>query len=192
MPNANPSIDPANYDTLVGTFRHIAGKIAQELNVALPARVIAFDRGPPAVVNVQPLITVLTTAGEAVPRAPIASAPVVQIGGGGYFMSFNLVEGDQGLLIACDRDISGYLQSASESQPSTVRTHDFSDSFFIPLIVGGYTIAAEDAMNAVLQNLAGTIRLSLMPDQVKITGNLRVEGEITALGSITPNVPDPP
>lgn len=202
-------IDPADEDSLIGTFRFILGKALQNIEGLLPAKVIAFDRTDPGRVQVQPLITMITTDGSQVSRADVASVPVLQIGGGGYFLSFNLQVGDLGWLFASDRDISLFLQSYEESPPNTFRKFQFSDGIFIPTIMRNYTIAGEDAEHAVLQSTDGSVRIALWPDKVKITapegleidgpitvnghalidGDLRVEGDITASGDITPNVP---
>jgi hypothetical protein len=188
----------------------------QSIDNVLPAKVINFKSGPPDYVQVQPLIKVLGTDGASVSRAQISSVPVCQIGGGGYVIRFNIMPGDHGLLIACDRDISLYMQSGQESQPNTYRKKDFSDSFFLPIVMRDYLINSEDMGNAVLQNIGGSIRISLFSDKVKITGNsefaddvliagnltvsgkikvlgdINCGGNITAAGTITPGIPLPP
>lgn len=166
--NANPSIDPANEGTLTGAFRQIFGKLLQDVNGMLPARVIAFDRTTNRV-QVQPLISVLTTDGNTVARAQIASIPVFQIGGGGHILNFNLVTGDLGWILASDRDISLFLQSYSAQKPNTERKCNFADSLFIPDVMRNYTIAGEDSDNVVLQNLNGSVKISLSQTTVKIS-----------------------
>lgn len=168
MTNANPSVNPANEGTLVGTFRHIFGKLLQDVNGMLPAQVIAFNRTQNRV-QVQPLIAVLTTDRQQVSRAQLASLPVLQIGGGGMIMNFNLNPGDLGWIMASDRDISLFLQSYNEAKPNTERKCNFADSLFVPDVMTGYTIAPEDAENAVWQTLDGTTRLALWEQFFKLT-----------------------
>lgn len=215
--NANPSLDPSNNDSLVGTFRQVLKKELQNIGVCMPAVAFAFDRET-ARAEVQIQINVLGTNGEQVSRAQIASAPVYQIGGGGFFLSFPLpAAGAPGWLIVCDRDISLYLQSGGPSPPNTLRLHNYADGFFLPDIMGGYTIADEDAENAVLQNLDGTVRVSLGASEIKFTaptiifdgpveikdrltvderiiaqGDISSGANITAVGTIDPNTPIPP
>ncbi len=217
--NNNPAIDPADNGTLLGTLRFFFNKMLQDVNGMLPARVIAYDRTINRV-QVQPMIAVVTSDGSQVSRAQIASLPVLQLGGGGYMLNFNLVEGDLGWILANDRDISLFLQTYTETQPNTNRIKNFGDSLFIPnILVKEYNIDEEDAEHAVLQSTNGNVRIALWPDRVKITapeglevegpiaanggitisgggdtpllvtGNLRVVGDITASGSITPFVP---
>ncbi len=163
-----PSIDPANEGDLLGAFRHILGKELQQLDGMLPAKVIAYDRTLNRA-TVQPLIMLLTTSNTTVQRANIASIPVYQIGGGGFILNFNLKAGDLGWIKASDRDTSLFLQSYSASAPNTIRKHSFSDAVFYPDVMKGYTIAGEDAENAVLQNLDGSVKISLSQTGVKIT-----------------------
>ena len=217
----NASLNPADNDSLTGLLRHSFDKFMQDKNGVLPAKVIAYEPGSPPYVQVQPLIKMVGTSGETKSRAQLSKIPVVNIGAGGYFLHFNLKAGDMGLIVACDRDISLFLQYGAESPPNTYRKKDFADSFFIPIVLYNYTINAEDSENAVLQNLDGSVRLSIFPNKVKITGGLEVDtlkvtgdaeilgnmditgrtiingnlntgADITAAGTITPGVPIPP
>ena len=181
--NNIPSIEPANNNSLAGTLQFSFLKLMQGVNGMLPATVIAFDRTQNRV-QVQLLITILTTSGEQVARQQIASLPVLLLGGGGYVLNFNLNAGDLGWVLASDRDISLFLQSYSQSPPNTARMFSFSDGLFIPDVMRGYTIDPTDAENAVLQNLDGTIAISLTPTGVKIRGGLTVEGLLTAQGGL--------
>lgn len=214
MLNSNPSINPANEDSLTGTFRHVFNKLLQDVNGMLPAKVIAFDRTT-NLVQVQPLIMLVTTGGTVVPRAQVASIPVLQIGGGNFMLNFNLVPGDLGWIMASDRDISNFLQSYAQASPNTFRKNNFADSLFVPNIMTKYTIADEDTENAVFQSLDGTVKITLSntkitlsapqieitSDDVNITSSapivmtaplFAVSGNITAGGTITPGVPPPP
>lgn len=165
---AKPSRDPANDDSMVGMFNEILGKMLQNLDDCLPARVIAFDRSANRV-SVQPLIQVITTQGERVTRGQIDGLPVLQIGGGGFGLFFNLRKGDLGWIKANDRDISLYLSTGQESQPNTARKHTFSDALFIPDVQRDFTIDSEDGANAVLQSTTGYVRVSLFFDKLKLT-----------------------
>jgi hypothetical protein len=215
--NNNPSINPADNGSLAGSLRLAFNKLMQEVNGMLPARVIKYDRDENRV-QVQLLITIVTTDGSQVDRQQVASLPVLLLGGGGFFLSFPIKEGDLGWVLANDRDISNFLQSYANAPPNTYRKFSFSDGLFIPDIMRGYTIAGEDDENAVLQNLDGTIKISLSETTIKITaptvivdglldaqggisgggaglipftftGNMHVVGDITASGSITPFTP---
>ena len=209
--NANPSLNPANTGSMVGMFREVLGKFLQNVDDMLPAKVISFDRATNRA-QVQPIIMMVTTEDKTVSRAPVASVPVFQIGGGGFILNFNLLPGDLGWIKANDRDISLYLQAASEAIPNTARKHSFQDAVFFPDPVRGYAINGEDTDNCVLQSLDGSVRVALWSDRVKITaphivldsplttitgelqtgtasgGAATFGGSVTATGEITTNL----
>lgn len=170
---APPSGNPADIGSTVGLFRQVLSKFLQGVDDMLPARVIAFDRDK-NLVQVQPLIMVLTTDDRVVSRAQVASIPVFQIGAGGYVLNFPIQAGDIGWIKANDRDISLFMQSFSEQGPNTLRKHSFEDAVFFPNVLTGYTINGEDDGNVVLQTLDGSQRVSIWPDKVKITSDTRV------------------
>lgn len=190
MINAIPQHNPAFDGSLAATMAEVLRQHLREVDDMLPATVISFDRTAARAV-VQPCIRMITTKGQQIERAQIASVPVLQIGGGGYFMSFPLNPGDFGFIKANDRDISAFLQYAAKASPPTGRIHSFSDGLFIPAKLFNFTIVSEDTENAVIQNDSGTVRIALFPDRVKITGLLTVEGEIRASGNILANRPMP-
>lgn len=210
-----PSIglDPATQDSLVGAMNFALSKfLNQSIDDMLPAKVIAFDPTPPASVQVQPLIQMISTNGTLIPRGQIAKVPVLTMGGGGFLMFFNLKPGDLGFIKANDRDISLFIQNLDEEAPASNRSHNFSDSIFIPASLSDYIINPSDD-GLVIQNLDGTSKVSITdnkitvaapaveidstttviinsPTQVTVnTPLLRVEGAITAAGTITPNTP---
>lgn len=176
-----PSVDPADQDSMIGLLRTAFDKFLQNTDDMLPARVVTFDRAKNRA-TVQPLIRMITTNGETLARPPVASIPVVQMGGGGMVMLFNLKAGDLGWIKANDRDISLFLQSYGEQQPNTLRKHSFSDAVFIPDVMRGWTLAGEDAANAVLQTKDGSQRVSIWPDRIKLSSGPVVSMTISATG----------
>lgn len=165
---APPSRAPSNDDTLVGMFRTVLGKFVQNLDDCLPARVIAYDRTSNRA-TVQPLIQMVTTEGERVSRAQVASVPVFQIGAGGWVLHFPIKPGDIGWIKATDRDMSLFLQRLAEGPPNTKRMHSFEDGVFFPAVLSGHVIAAEDSDHPVFQSLDGSTRVALWPEFAKVT-----------------------
>lgn len=166
--NANPSLNPADNGSFTGVLNTVLRKMMQNTDDMLPARIVAYDRASNRA-QVQPMVMLLTTAKQKVKRAQIASVPVIQIGGGGFMLNFNLQAGDMGYIKANDRDISVFLQSMAEDVPHTARMKSFEDGVFIPAIMDGFSIAGEDESNAVFQNLDGSVRVALWSNKVKIT-----------------------
>lgn len=181
MPNGynNPSLDPADNNSLAGSIRFAFSKMIQKTDGMLPAQVIAYDRAENRV-QVQLLISLITTSGASVPRQQIASIPVLLLGGGGLFLSFPINTGDLGWVIANDRDISNFLSTYSTAIPNTNRIKQFSDGVFMPDIMRGYTLADGSDGAVVLQNTNGSVFISVTDTDVTIT----------AADSVTINAPD--
>ncbi len=169
MKNAPPSRNRAGDNTLTGLFSLFSAKLKQNIDDMLPAKVIAYDRATNRA-QVQPLIVQVSTLGEQINRAQIASVPVLQLGGGGFVISFPIETGDLGWIKASDRDITFFLKNYTQAAPNTQRTHSFSDAVFIPdSFMKDVVINSEDAANLVIQNLDGTVRVAIWSDKVKIT-----------------------
>lgn len=187
-PHANPSRDPANDDSLLGMARQILDKFLQQVDDMLPARVVSYDRATNRAI-VMPMIKVLTTDNRQLSRAQVASVPVMQYGGNGAVLSFDVTAGDIGWIKANDRDISLMLQSYRDEAPNTLRKHSFNDALFIPDVMRGVTIAGEDAHNAVLQTLDGSVKVAIWPDRLKlVAGGLSITmgpTQIDVVGAVT-------
>ena len=169
-----PSIDPSARGDLSGTVRLVLTKFLQQVDDMLPARVISYDRET-NMARVQAFINVVTTAGTRVPRAEISSIPVLQLGGGGFVLSFPIQPGNMGWIKANDRDISMFLQSYTSSDPNTQRMHSFEDALFIPdTMFQSVSINPEDEANVVLQSLDGSQRVAIWPGKIKITSDEEV------------------
>lgn len=168
--NAQPSRNPANSSgDIPGGMREIFAKFLQSsIDDMLPAKIVAYDRDTNRA-TIKPMIAMVATNGSNISRNQLASIPVLNIGGGGSILSFNLSPGDLGWIKANDRDIADFLKRYSESVPGTKRVHDFNNGLFIPDVMTGYTIDEEDKENAVLQTLDGTVRVSLFPNKLKLT-----------------------
>ncbi len=216
----NPSLNPADNNSLAGSLRFAFSKMLQNVNGRLPAQVISYDRAQNRA-QVQLLISLITTSGASVPRPHIASIPVEVLGGGGFCLSFPLNPGDLGWVQANDRDISNFLSTYSQSIPNTNRVCSFSDGVFIPDVMRGYTISDDNSGAVVLQNLSGTVCVAINDTDVTINaaqtvtinaghnlnvnaaanclftlngglGTLGVVGNIAATGTITPGATIPP
>lgn len=195
-----PSKDPADDSTLAGAFRSIFHKLAQRLDVMLPAEVLEYDR-PSNTATVRALIAVLTTTGQAVPRASIAKVPVLAFGGGGFVINFPLKKGDKGWIEANDRDISLFMQASAESTPNTVRLHSFEDSRFIPDMFAAFDLADVGDDEMTIQHESGGAAITISPTRIRmkapevtidtgqftVNGPSHLNGNIEAFGTILSN-----
>lgn len=160
-------VDPALTGSLSGTLEYVFKKMLQGIDGQLPAQVISYDR----VTNratVQPLISRVTTAGEAVERGTVASMPVLALGGGEFNISFPLKAGDRGWIEASDRDISLYLQTTQQSKPNTLRMHEFSDGRFIPDVFADYELPAGHDDSLVIQHKSGQTWIGVKENEISL------------------------
>jgi hypothetical protein len=167
--NAPPSRNPADASgDMPGGLRTIFGKwVRSSLDDMLPCEIVTYDRAKNRA-TIKHMLAMVATNGDIIRRNQLASIPVLNIGGGDFILSFNLKPGNKGWIKAADRDIAEFLNSYSEAIPATKRVHNFSNGLFIPDVMTGWDIATEDAENAVLQNLSGTVKISLGSDSIKI------------------------
>lgn len=172
--NANPSQDPADLDSLKGTLRLAFRKLMQDTDGMLPARVLSAtaDR---KFVSAQPMISVVATTGAVTQRGQIQGLPVFQMGGGNFVLSFPVVTGDLGWILASDRDISAYIQSSAATPPNTGRFKNFSNAIFIPDKARQWTLDGADANSAVWQSLDGTEKITLGASSIKLVHPTKVE-----------------
>lgn len=184
--NYPSSIDPSNRGDFPSTIKFVLTKFLQGIDDMLPAKVIAYDRTTNRA-RVQPLISIVTTLNTQLSRAQIASIPVLQLGGGGFVLSFPINTGDIGWIKANDRDISLFLQSMTETQPNTQRKHSFEDAIFIPdTMFSNVSIAEGDEDKVCLQSLDASTKITLGSNIVEIEATMiKLTGDITSSGNLT-------
>ncbi|OCJ20271.1 Gp138 family membrane-puncturing spike protein [Serratia sp. 14-2641] len=161
------SSDPASRESLPGVIEFAFKKMLQGIDGQLPAVVISYDREAGRA-TVRPLISRLTTDGQPVERATIASVPVLALGGGDFVITFPLKAGDKGWIEASDRDISLFMQSNEKSRPNTLRMHEFSDGRFVPDMFADYTLPAEHENEMIIQHKNGETLLGVKDDQIRL------------------------
>ena len=183
-----PSRNPADDGPMAGVLKVVARKNAENTDSQLPAIVIDYDRTLNTA-TVLPLIDRVQTNGEVMPRAQLASVPVLALGGGGFCITFPLQPGDFGWIEASDRDISLFLQNMAESAPNTFRIHSFDDARLIPDVFHQYTYSDDDAGNMVIQSLDGMTKVAIGPgivvvkaDSVSVTSaSVTITSDATAV-----------
>lgn len=170
--NQQPSREPGSDDSMAAMLRSVFKKLLQDTDGQLPAEVVSYDRTTNTA-TVRPTIAMLTTSGQALPRAAIARVPVLALGGGDVCITFPLKPGDTGWIEASDRDISLWLQSGGVATPNTLRFHTFESGRFIPDLLGKFKIPADVDADAdmVIQTANGANWISIGPSGVAIGGD---------------------
>lgn len=133
---------------------------------AVPARVVAYDAAARRA-RVQPGTHMLLDDGTSMPRAPLSDVPVVMPAVAGWAIVLPVAVGDTGLLVYCDRDISGFKQTGQPGPLPTDRIQAEQDCVFLPgfgisavtpASTSGVSIQSDDGSTAVIVE-AGHIQL---------------------------------
>lgn len=167
----SPSINPCDQESgFPGILKFLFDKQMQNMDDCLPARVVSYDRAKNRG-QLELLYMVTGTDGGLTQMSGVASVPCLQLGGGGFMLSFNVKAGDLVWIKACDQDITLFKQNYSAFNGNTKRMHSFKDSFFIPDIMRSYSISGEDSDAVVLQSVDGSIKVSLNTSRLKLAFN---------------------
>jgi len=166
---AGASIDDrqlAYLDNETGALTTILRKFQQQQDGVLPAKVIDYDRVRNRA-RVEIMIQIVASDNKVAARAQISAVPVLQLGAGGFVISFPVAKGDTGWLLANDRDISNFLETMDTAIPNTYRMKKFSDAIFIPDQITSTTDPA-DVDNLVIQKTDGTVKITFTDDSINI------------------------
>lgn len=161
-------------DDLSVAFDLLKRNIFLNLNVCLPAIVKKYSSSNNTV-TLQPAIQVVLTNNTFLDMPQIFNVPVLELGGKGLSVKIPLQEGDTGIVIFCDRDISLFKQEKKNTQPNTLRKHDLSDGIFIPMRFGN-----SGSSNIMIQSEDGNTQFEVTSSGINVKGNITVDGEITA------------
>lgn len=161
-----PSKSPAADGDLGAAIGFVFKKLLEKTDGQLPAQVLEYNRATNRAV-VQPLISIISTSGQRVGRAPIAAVPVLALGGGNFFVNFPLGKGDTGWIEASDRDISLFLQSSQIAQPNDTRLHSFEHGRFVPDAFDKYTFTP-DAGALVISSYDGSTRIVMSQGKIQL------------------------
>lgn len=171
-----PNSNTANDGDLAGVLGAFLKSRLMMIDDMLPAVVVSYDDSTNRA-TLKPLVQMLDTAGNKIPRANIHNIPVFRFGGGGFFMRFPIKAGDFGWIKANDRDISLVFQRGGlEDIPNTERIKSFSDAMFFPDTLKDWIIDGGNLDAVVLQSMSGSSVISVHQDKVEIkTSNINFE-----------------
>lgn len=162
--------------------------LAGQLNThtALPAIIDTFDATLQRA-RVLPCIKKLNEiTGETFDIAPIFDVPVQFPNAGGWAITFPVDQGDECLLVFCERDITGWKQAGGKQRPSSKRIHEFIDAVAILGIRStprALTSYSTDSLQ--IRNDAGTTKLSIKSTEIKLDISTTGGATFNADGSVT-------
>jgi hypothetical protein len=175
------NINPADNESMAGLLQYAMSEYQKGIQSLIPAKIINYNSTTNRA-SVQLLINILTTSGDEQVNAQIASIPVFEFGGAGYFISFNFQPGDLGWVFATDRDISGFLNTYSAAAPAVNLIKNFSSSFFLPDFMKPSGL---ENPGLLITNKTGDTKITLSTDGISITSdNIVLNGNVVVTGSL--------
>lgn len=120
----------------------------------------------------------------------LVDCPLLICGGGGFFATFPIAEGDECKVFFASRCIDAWWQNGGVQPQGRYRMHDLSDGF---VFVGPHSqtnlIANVSATSAQLRNTAGDTYVEIAPSQkanIVAPGGISLNGvQINAAGNVT-------
>lgn len=124
--NKGAFVDPiAGFMTLMERY------LRNYVNTVQPVEVTGVNDD--GTVNVKSLLRNKTTNGQTLEPAVIYNIPVLSLKGNNCSLAFDVSEGNQGILIAGQFDITDYKKNKTVSDKPTARTYSYSDGFYLPM-----------------------------------------------------------
>lgn len=160
--------------------------------------------------DVIPLVSGFSADGSRIDNTPVFNVPVWRLQRGASAVIMDPVEGDIGLMLCCDRDITKVRKEKKESLPASMRVHSKSDGIYLGGVLNSaptqYVKFSDDGIDIVSPLVVsvsgktvivnGEETISLNSPVIEVNGQLTqgsgsyagdavFGGTITATGEIT-------
>jgi hypothetical protein len=146
--------------------RFIIQQALGRVRTLMLAQVKAVGAG---IVDVQPLVSMVDSQGNAVNHGIIHGCPYLEMRAGISAIVAVPVVGDVGLIGVCDRDSSAALANPTPGPPPSAREFDMADAIYL----FGISLGA-----------APTHTITVTPTGFVVSGNLTIEGNLLLGGTI--------
>ena len=185
-----PSYNPADTSSVAGGLKMFKKNIFSDLECCMPCVVQSYDASTNTVM-VLPAINVATSIGEYVKRGVI-KLTAWRFALGGFVVHYPIKAGDTGWIIASDVDTSLFKQEKTIADPNTYARHKYHFGYFMPDSMSGYAVGSSDEGRLVLQNQAGTEKISIGESDTKIVSAslsitspmVNIDGNVTITGDM--------
>lgn len=114
-------------------------------------------------IDVMPLVSGFSADGSRIDNSPVFNVPVWRLQRGPSAVIMDPIEGDIGLMLCCDRDITKVRDEKKESLPASKRVHSKSDGIYL-----GGVLNAEPSQYVKFSNYGIDI---VSPLVVQVNGN---------------------
>lgn len=183
---------PASNSSDIGRLNFIIQTALSGMRTAMPVQVLSVtnDGGvsPIGTVSLKALVQGKDGNGNAIPHGTIFNAPYLRIQGGTNAVIIDPQEGDIGLGIVCDRDISAVQNSKKEAPPGSSRKNDMSDMVYLSSIISATTPVQYIQFNEVGITITSPNKIIINGNEVDINANnLVINANIQSTGTVTNN-----
>lgn len=184
MTQSIPSYNPSDTKSMAGAMRIFADYLLNLIETCQPCIVQSVDYSTNTVI-VKPAINVSTTVGEYVQR-DVIKLTAWRFASGGFLIHYPIKQGDTGWIIASDKDTSLFKQEKAIADPNTNLKHQYSQGFYIPDKISGFSVSSDDTGRLVLQNESGSEKISIGASDTKLkTNSFSIDGDTSTTDKIT-------
>lgn len=169
--------------------------LIKDVRTAIPVQVKAVFPGqgsPPAIgtVTVQPLVQTVDGTGKLWSLAEVYDATFFRIQSGNSAVVIDPSEGDIGLAVVCDRDISSVIAAMGLAGPGSARTHDMSDLVYALSIRSAKPVTQYLTMNDDGITMLSPNTITIQGQQINLVGPInQTNGDVSLETKLTvPNV----
>jgi hypothetical protein len=171
-----PSDTKGGYNPVAFIVQQLLGRV----RTLVVARVVAVNG---STVDVQPLVSMVDSQGNATNHGTIYGIPYLQMQAGTAAVVAVPVVGDVGLIGVCDRDSSAATSSRKVGPPPSGREFDLSDAVYIMGIAGGAAPTTTITVGPSGIAIASASAITITPgggNPVVVNGDLHATGAIIA------------
>lgn len=169
-------------------------ELQKSLYTSIPGHLTGFDAST-QLAQIQIGVQRVDTNGNSTTPPPLIECPVV-FPGGKYFIEYELVSGDEGIIMFSQRCIEGWLNIGGVADNPILRFHNINDAYFVPGLRSQANVIQSFQNNGVrLRNSAGDKYIWLKNDgnaeitagTLTINGNVQINGTADSTGEGTFN-----
>lgn len=179
------------FSTGASGYNAMAFQIEQALrkiNTAEPVRVVSVQPGavgPVGMVSVQPLVNLVTGAGDALAQSELFQLPYLRMQGGENAIICDPQPGDMGLAVYAMRDTEGVKanRNGNPANPGSARVYSKGDGFYLGgflngapqryVMVDDMGITLDDGQGGTLKLMGGKLTITA-PSGIEITSPTEV------------------
>lgn len=125
------STTASDYNALDFMMRMLMSENATAKLVKVVKVTNAGELAPAGVVDVLPLVGMLSGDGQVVPHVTVYSLPYMRVQGGANAVIIDPAVGDIGVAVFCDRDISTVKETKEQGPPGSYRQFSISDGLYL-------------------------------------------------------------